>query len=214
MESITLQQILPAVFSDRKMGESDIWLQDRIFRKGKFYLIEAESGTGKSSLCSFLYGERFDFEGKIRFDSTEISSYSFREWTGLRTTSLSILFQDLRLFPELTSFQNVAIKNQLTGFKTDAEIMEMFERLNLADKREEPIAHLSFGQQQRVALIRALCQPFDFIILDEPVSHLDVRNAAIMADLVQEEAQKRGGGIIATSIGLSLPIHYHETFTL
>ena len=62
------------------------------------------------------------------------------------------------------------------------------------------------GQQQRVAIIRALCQPFDFILLDEPVSHLDNQNNRVISELVMSEALKQGAGIISTSVGNNLLI--------
>ena len=68
MNSIHLQQTLPQVFADRNSVTSDVWHQDLIFRKGEMYLIEAASGTGKSSLCSYLYGYRNDYQGIINFD--------------------------------------------------------------------------------------------------------------------------------------------------
>ena len=82
------------------------------------------------------------------------------------------------------------------------------------DKKEEKAGKLSFGQQQRVAFVRSLCQPFDFILLDEPISHLDDENAAIMAQLLTEEADRQGAGIIVTSIGKHLPMHYDRVWNL
>ena len=80
----------------------------------------------------------------------------------------------------------------------------MFATLGISDKVNSLVQHLSIGQQQRVAIIRTLCQPCDFIVLDEPVSHLDEANNAIVARLVESEAQRQGAGIIATSVGNNL----------
>ena len=67
---------------------------------------------------------------------------------------------------------------------------------------------MSYGQQQRVALIRALCQPYSFLLLDEPISHLDDANSDIMRDVILREAKKQGAAIIATSIGKQMNIDY------
>lgn len=125
-----------------------------------------------------------------------------------------MLFQDLRLFTELSAWENVQIKNSLTGFKSKKEIKTWFEALGIADKWEVPLGKLSFGQQQRVALIRALCQPFDFIFLDEPVSHLDDENGRIMASILAEEAERQGAGIVVTSIGKHLELDYNRRLKL
>jgi ABC-type transport system involved in cytochrome bd biosynthesis fused ATPase/permease subunit len=73
---------------------------------------------------------------------------------------------------------------------------------------------MSYGQQQRVALIRALCQPYDFLILDEPISHLDDRNSDIMRDIILREAGAVGAAVVTTSIGKHMNIDYDKTLCL
>lgn len=117
MDHIHLQHTLPQVFAARDTVISQVWHQDIVFDKGKRYLIEASSGTGKSSLCSYIYGYRRDYQGIISFDGRNIRSFSVGEWTDVRKHSLSILFQELRIFPELTALENVLLKNRLTNHK-------------------------------------------------------------------------------------------------
>ncbi len=214
MNDIHLQQTLPQVFAGRDTITSQIWHQDIVFRKGKRYLIEAASGTGKSSLCSYIYGYRRDYQGIINFDEQNIRSFSANEWVDIRKHSLSILFQELRIFPELTALENILLKNRLTNYKKKKEILALFEAIGIPDKINERAGKLSFGQQQRVAFIRSLCQPFDFIFLDEPISHLDNENSAIMSSLLMEESEKQGAGIIVTSIGKHPKLEYNETLRL
>ena len=214
MNSIHLQQTLPQVFADRNSIVSDIWHQDLFFRKGKMYLIEAASGTGKSSLCSYIYGYRNDYQGIINFDETNIKAYSVKQWVDLRKHSLSMLFQDLRIFTELTALENVQLKNNLTGYKKKKEVLAYFEQLGIADKINVKVGKLSFGQQQRVAFIRALCQPFDFLFLDEPISHLDNENSRIMGEIITAEVERQGAGVIATSIGKHIDLPYDHIFQL
>lgn len=157
MNTIELQQTLPEVFAGRDGIVSDVWHRQVAFQKGKSYLIEAASGTGKSSLCSFVYGYRQDYQGIITFDGTNVRKLRIRDWVELRKHSLSMLFQELRLFPELTARENVRLKNGLTGFREKKQIRQWFEELGIADKWDQPVGRMSFGQQQRVAFIRALC---------------------------------------------------------
>ena len=82
----------------------------------------------------------------------------------------------------------------------------MLSLLGLLEKKDTLTAKLSIGQQQRVAIIRSLCQPFDFIFLDEPVSHLDETNNRIVAQLIEREAEKNDAGIITTSVGNNLSL--------
>lgn len=208
METIELKSALPNVFLDRGDVESEVWNRDVTFRKGHLYLVEAASGTGKSSLCSYIIGYRHDYQGHILFDGKDISGFGVAQWTDMRQHHLSHLFQELRLFPELTAMENVMIKNKLTGFKAQKDIVKWFDRLGIADKMNSKVDHMSFGQQQRVAMIRALVQPFDFILADEPISHLDDNNSRVMADIMMEEAKRQGAGVIVTSIGKHMTLNY------
>lgn len=213
MKTIILNNILPKIFADSEIN-SEIWKNEVTFSKGDFYLLEADSGKGKSSLFSFIYGYRNDFFGEILFDNQNINGINSNSWNSLRNNSLSLLFQDLRLFGEITALENILLKNRLNGHKTKSEILQMFDLLNIADKVNQKCNKLSFGQQQRVALIRALCQPFDFLLLDEPISHLDDTCALSAADLITQNAQKIGASVIVSSIGKRLPLKHNKILRL
>lgn len=214
MNNITLHNTLPAVFAGRPDTGSEIWLRDVTFEKGKRYLISAESGTGKSSLCSYIYGYRNDYSGTFAFDGRDIKQLSVDEWCRVRTHHIAYLAQDMRLFGELTAMENIMLKNSITGHKTRQEIVAMMEQLGIVEKIDSPVSKLSIGQQQRVAIVRTLCQPCDFILLDEPVSHLDNVNNAIVAQMVTDEAQRQGAGIISTSVGNNVKINEVKEFKL
>ena len=214
MESIKFRSVCPQVFLHHEDLVSDVWKQDVEFKKGKTYLVEADSGQGKSTFCSYVMGYRHDYEGKILFDQQDIIQYRVKEWTDVRRLHISCLFQDLRLFPELTALENVEIKNQLTQHKSKEEIVSWFERMGIADKMNTQIGLMSFGQQQRVAMIRALAQPFDFILADEPISHLDDQNAEMMGVIMMEEAQAQHAGVIVTSIGKHMDLKYDQIIHL
>lgn len=214
MNNINLQQTLPNVFAERESIVSEVWKKNLEFRKGEIYLIEADSGTGKSSLCSYIYGYRNDYQGTFNFDKENIRNLSVSKWVDVRKHSLSMLFQELRLFSELTALENIQLKNSLTGYKSKKEIETLFEAMGIDDKYNSKVCKLSFGQQQRVAFIRSLCQPFDFIFLDEPISHLDETNGQIMGDLLMQEVKKQGAGVIVTSIGKHIELNYNKIFKL
>ena len=213
MTSISLHHVIPHVFAQQHI-ESDIWNKDMSFEKGKKYLVIADSGQGKSSLCGFLMGYRRDYSGDITFDDRDIRSFSVNDWCDIRQRKIAYLFQELRLFPELTALENVVIKNTLSMQASDEQIARWFEQLGIDDKKEVKVAHMSFGQQQRVALIRALAQPFEFLLLDEPISHLDDSNAAIMAEVMMEEVERQGAAIIVTSIGKHMMLDYDKIIRL
>lgn len=214
MKKIELHNVVPNIFASREDISSDIWLSDFSFERGETYLVEAASGTGKSSLCSYLFGQRGDYQGDILFDGNDIRKYTANDWSRIRQGSLGILFQDLKLFDELTAMENIELKNRLTGTQSRETILAWFEELGIADKVNARIGRMSYGQQQRVALIRALCQPLDFLLLDEPISHLDDRNSDIMRDIILREAERQGAAVIATSIGKHMNINYDKVVRL
>ena len=208
MNSISFEQVTPHVFLQRKDLQSDVWQQPNLrFEKGKFYLVEAQSGLGKSTFCSYILGYRQDYEGVVKFDETDISLLSTADWVNVRQRNVSQLFQELRLFPELTALENVMLK-------TETEIRAWFEQLGIADKINTRVGKMSFGQQQRVATLRALVQPFDFLLADEPISHLDDFNADTLGELMAAEAKSQGAALIVTSIGKHPGLQYDKILKL
>lgn len=214
IDRITLDNALPRIFHGRDMTDSEVWRKPLTLERGGVYLIEAASGTGKTSLCSYLTGYRNDYEGRILFDHTDIRSLTIGQWVEVRRTALSHMFQELRLFPELTALENVEIKNSLTHWRGARQVDEWFDAFGIAEKRNEPVGRMSFGQQQRVAMIRALVQPFSFLLADEPISHLDDTNSRAMAEVMLAEARAQGAGLVVTSVGKHMDLPYSQTFRL
>ena len=197
-----------------QVEKSDIWLTQCELKENHSYQIVAPSGTGKSSLVHILYGMRSDYQGAVYFDNKNANSYKNNDWTAIRRNRISIVFQGLQLFSELTALENIELKNKLTKYKSRSEILELLELFGLGEKRDQAAATLSFGQQQRVAVIRALCQPFEVLLLDEPFSHLDKENTAIAAGRIQHEAQQQGATIVTTLLHANLEIPHNYVFNL
>ncbi len=195
--TIRLNNIKPSYMSDSEISESDIYLQESVlFEKGRKYLIRANSGHGKSSLLNIIYGSNANFDGNINYDgSSNHNTFSFRE------SKISYVFQDLKLFPDLTIFENIQLKNGLTNNKSVEEIDHLIDQVLLSHKRDNLVRNLSLGQKQRVAIIRALCQPFEFLLMDEPFSHLDEKNIGIISNIVSQELEKQNASLIMTSLG-------------
>ncbi|MDR2087375.1 MAG: ATP-binding cassette domain-containing protein [Dysgonamonadaceae bacterium] len=214
MNQIQVNDVLPHFISGTDASVSEIWCKKATFHKGEYYLLAASSGAGKSSFLSFLFGERNDYHGDILFDETKIDALSSSAWRDIRKNRISFVFQGLKLFSELTAFENIILKNRLTHYKTEDEIICLLNGLGLAGKKDEKTARLSFGQQQRVAILRALCQPFDFLFLDEPFSHLDDANIEILSELILNELQMRQAGMILCSLGQKYSFNYQRCLKL
>ena len=202
MNSVALkfENLVPIPLADFK-HDGDIWQCNFDLSFPKRVLLNASSGKGKTTFSSILYGIRKDYSGKVLIDNQDISSFSLHQWIGLRKTTLGAIFQDLQLFPNLSAWENLVLKNNLTNHRTDEQMKAMLNRLGLLDRKDQVCKTLSYGQQQRVAIIRGLLQPYKLLLLDEPFSHLDEVNASVALDLIDEETKSNNAGYILTTLG-------------
>jgi ABC-type lipoprotein export system ATPase subunit len=218
IETIRFNKVTPEVFvgSPPEGGPTNVWDQDLTFKRGESCLIEAASGRGKSSFCAFLYALRSDYVGSIEYLDSNGNALRMdnKAICEMRVRGVGLMFQEHRLFPELTAVENVMLKNQLTDYFTEQEVREKLSALGLDDRLDTPCGKLSFGQQQRVAFVRLLAQPADFFLLDEPVSHLDSANSEIMGEMLRQRQQQDGSAVIVTSIGQRLPYAYDRILKL
>ena len=170
---ISLNNIIPDFLEKEKTDNSDVWKKIVEIKEGNKTEIIAPSGSGKTSLIHFLYGIRKDYSGELLYNQKSIKNITPTELADIRAMQLSIVFQDLRLFKDFNVLQNLEIKRTLAPYHSTSLINEMADKLGITNKLSQKAGTCSYGEQQRIAIIRALQQPFNFIILDEPFSHLD-----------------------------------------
>ncbi len=193
---INLQEILPDHIPKENIAASEIWAKNVTITKGEHLHIIAPSGKGKTSLIHFIYGLRKDYQGSIFYDNTNIKALDIEGFSSFRQHKISIIFQDLRFFEEQSAIENLEIKRMLDPFCQPDVIEKMAEKLGVEKKLNQQIKTCSYGEQQRIAIIRSLMQPFDFLLLDEPYSHLDEANRKKAMDLIYEECEKRKAAMI------------------
>jgi putative ABC transport system ATP-binding protein len=193
---IQLQQLVPTYFEKDKINGSEIWGKEILFTKGEHVHIIAPSGRGKTSLVHFIYGLRKDYSGNIFYEKENIRNLTLETFSTWRQKNISVIFQDLRLFPDQTVKQNLELKRQLNPYHPSEKIVEMARRLGIESKLNNLAKTCSYGEQQRIAIIRSLLQPFDFLLLDEPFSHLDDANRLKGFELIKEECDHRKASMI------------------
>ena len=212
--TIELHNVKPRYMSESEVAGSDIYLQPSVvFEQGRKYMVCARSGHGKTSLLNFIYGISDQYDGTIE-RKAESGERKTENAMRIPLSVLSYMFQDLGLFPELTAMENVQLKNRLTDFKSDSEIERMLDALLPEGKKHQPVATLSLGQRQRVAAVRALCQPMRFLLLDEPFSHLDHDTAAQVAAMISAEVERQGAGLIVTALDPTDLFRFDKTMRL
>jgi len=198
---LSLQGVIPVPLREKvEAYQSGMWKTTRSFNKGEYLFIQAPSGTGKTTLIHTLYGLRKDYEGNVMWGGQGLKNIDNELLAKLRTKNISVIFQDMRLFPELTAWENIEIKRRLTNTVSIEQATMWLERLGLKDKMNSLGSTMSYGEQQRVAIVRALLQPFEWLLMDEPFSHLDIANTQKAIDLIAEVVAQHNAGMILADL--------------
>ena len=209
---IELNHVVPHPLPKQVIQSSDVWDTKLCFKPNSTCLVSAQSGMGKSTLLHLLYGVRKDFSGILSIDGKDSSSLSREDWIKIRKTSISLVFQDLRLFSHLTALENINLI-PVANPQTPA-VEEMADQLGIMDLLHQSVATLSHGQRQRVALVRALRKPFQFLLLDEPFSHLDEVNQNKACSLITQLVRINGASLILSTLGSGPEIQFDQTYSL
>ncbi|MCS9987869.1 ABC transporter ATP-binding protein [Weissella cibaria] len=167
------------------------------FESGRFYAIVGESGSGKTTLLSFLAGLDEPREGDILVDGVSIKEIGL---TKFRQKYVSTIFQAYNLLNTMTAFQNVQTALAITGSihaKDKAYILDQLARVGIdEEKAHKNVQRLSGGEQQRVAIVRALLVDAPIVAADEATGNLDHENSQKIVDLFAELAHKFGKTVI------------------
>lgn len=193
--------LMPIPLRDRLGSrDSDIWMRDIQFSPAERIFVQAPSGTGKTTLVHILYGMREDYDGQVEWQGQKLKITGAEGVAKLRQTTVSVIFQDMRLFPTLSAWENLEIKRALTDTVAEERVREWLRRFGIADRVDRPASTLSYGEQQRVAILRALVQPFCWLLMDEPFSHLDAANTRLAAALIEEMVSERNAAFLIADL--------------
>jgi putative ABC transport system ATP-binding protein len=213
---IELQNIVPVPLKDRLLQRSsDVWNKNISFSSKEWIKIKAPSGTGKTTFIHSIYKLRTDYSGNILWNQKNINSIRNDELAIFRKEKLSIIFQDLRLFSNLTAKENIELKRVLQKpIHEESKIDEMAAKLGITSILNQQAGLCSYGEQQRIAIIRSLMQPFELLLMDEPFSHLDKDNTVKCAALIAEECAKQNAGFVVTDLDDDDHFNYSKKINL
>ncbi len=155
---------------------------------GEFVSIVGHSGAGKTTILKMLFAEVRPTEGTVYFGSREIQRLSGKELLALRR-NIGTIFQDFRLIPTKTVYENIAFALEVAGKSEDdiaADVPHVLELVGLADKLWSFPSELSGGEQQRIAIARAIVNQPDILIADEPTGNLDPVNAHDVVQILKK----------------------------
>ena len=163
---------------------------------GQFSILTGPSGSGKSTLLNLISGIEPPTSGKIIVDGIELTALSEKRRTLFRRHQIGMVFQSFNLIPTLSVSENLMLPLDLTGVsrkEAKLRVIETLDRVGLADRSNSFPEQLSGGEQQRVAITRALVHDPTLVLADEPTGNLDSDNAhqimGIFKNLVKNEGK-------------------------
>jgi ABC-type lipoprotein export system ATPase subunit len=198
---LRFENIMPHPLKELQHGMQSIWGSDFELSFKDLTLLNASSGKGKTTFIHTIYGLRKDYVGNVYLKGHDIQNLSIDQWIDLRRNQLSVIFQDLQLIPQLSVEDNLKLKLDLGSDLTLDQIKEMLAALGLVDKWQQTCGTLSQGQQQRVAIIRALIPSFEYLLMDEPFSHLDDVNTNLALQMILNRCETLKTGCLLTTLG-------------
>ena len=165
--------------------------------QGRAVAITGPSGSGKSTLLGLIAGLDAPTSGQIWLDGTEITGLNEERLARLRGEKVGIVFQFFHLLPSLTAFENVLVPMEIAGVAGARErAQSLVEDVGLAGRGHHFPSQLSGGEQQRIAIARALANDPPIVLADEPTGNLDSATGRMVIDLLIAVNRKRGRTLV------------------
>lgn len=168
-------------------------------RPGEKVILCGPSGAGKTTLMYTLAGLEQPQQGQVLVQGTDIYRLSLRRRALFRNKMMGFIFQNYMLMPELTALENASLATAIAGQEATERVVALLERVGLADRMNHLPSELSGGEQQRVAIVRALAHDPAIIFADEPTGNLDSRNGSQVLDILFSLADEQGKTLVTVT---------------
>lgn len=189
-------------------GSSRITVLDGIsfsVAAGERVAVVGPSGSGKSTLLALMAGLEAPDDGRVLIEGQDLARLSPSALARLRGARMGFVFQSYRLLPTLTALENIAVPLELAGRRDGTEVARTWlERVGLAARADHLPSRLSGGEQQRIAIARALAPAPALVFADEPTGNLDSRTGTAMADLLFGLVGDQGATLVLVTHDQSL----------
>jgi putative ABC transport system ATP-binding protein len=181
---------------------------------GEFVSIMGQSGSGKSTLLAILGGLNHPSRGRVLIDTLDIYDLTSEQRADFRSEYVGIIFQSFQLIPYLTVLENVKLPMAITGRKSkeqDAMAREVLAKVRLANKADRLPDELSGGEQERVAIARAIVNHPPILLADEPTGNLDTETTGEIMELLRQLNRDEGLTIIMVTHNPETSRYAHRT---
>lgn len=208
-------------FSWSATTEEILYIPTLTIQSGEHVLIQGDSGSGKTTLLHLITGINRPQQGSVKVLNTDISQLSTTQRDQFRVDHLGVIFQQFNLLPYLSLLENVqlpcwfsAIRKAKAG-NVAATTLRLLDELQISQKLiNRPVHTLSVGQQQRIAVARALIGQPELIIADEPTSALDTDNRQRFLELLFKEVSQQGSTLLFVSHDPQIAHYFPKVVTL
>ena len=188
-----------------QVGENSVHAVDGVdlnIREGEFVCISGRSGSGKSTLLSLLAGLESPTDGEVILMGEHLEQMNEQERGRFRRDHIGFIFQAYNLFPQFSSWENVAVPLEIRGVPLEQrreKAMEALEMVGLRDHAEHRPTELSGGQQQRISIARAIITRPGIVFADEPTGNLDSRTGTEVMSLLTDLFRRWGTTFLVVS---------------
>ena len=181
---------------------------------GELVALLGPSGSGKSTLLNIIAGLDAPDGGTVEVSGRDLGALNERGRTLLRRRDIGFVFQFFNLIPTLTVLENVLLPLELTGGRDEEKARALLERVGLADRERAFPEELSGGEQQRIAIARALAHDPKLLLADEPTGNLDSATGARVLDLLTGLVRERGTAMVIATHSHEVVDRAHRVLTL
>jgi putative ABC transport system ATP-binding protein len=207
-----ISKAFPAPYKELKVFENiDLEIKD-----GDMLIIFGKSGAGKSTLLSLIGGMDIPTSGKVIVDGVDLSNLKPDELAKLRKEKIGYIFQSFNLLGNLKAIDNITLPIILdeNKHKKINRIMELAAEIGIKDRLGHLPGELSLGEQQRVAILRAMINSPTIILADEPTAHLDNENSSKIIEIFKKLNREQGITIVLVTDHEGVASNFEQRFTL
>ena len=204
-----------------RMGDTVVRALDGVsirVAEGEFLALLGTSGSGKSTLLNLIAGLDRPTSGTLRVDDKDLATMSAEELSRHRRTNVGIIFQSFNLVSSMSALENVTLSMMFADVpkgEREGRASKLLESMGLGGRQRHRPRELSGGEQQRVAISRALANKPRMLLADEPTGNLDSRTSREIMELLKDLNEREGKAIILVTHDASLAAKYaHRTVTL